>query len=70
MKSTEYVAIVTSIYRKGLDPLPKISWSSSAEDQQDLGLAFQEPRDFTGGYLAGSKEIMGRAQMSDNWGFS
>ena len=66
MKSAEYVAIVTSIYRKALDSIAKGSWSPSAEDQRDLALAFN--RDFTGGYLAGSKEIMGR-QMSDNQGF-
>jgi len=66
MKSAEYVAIVTSIYRKALDAIAKGHWSPSAEDQQDLALAFN--RDFTGGYLAGSKEIMGR-EMSDNRGF-
>lgn len=66
MKSTEYVAIVTSIYRKALDSIARGHWSPSAEDRQDLALAFN--RDFTGGYLAGSKEIMGR-QMSDNRGF-
>lgn len=66
MKSSEYVAIVTSIYRKALDSIAKGNWSPSERDQQDLALAFN--RDFTGGYLAGSKEIMGR-QMSDNRGF-
>ena len=66
MKSAEYVTIVTSIYRKALDSIAKGHWSPSAEDLQDLALAFN--RDFTGGYLAGSKEIMGR-QMSDNRGF-
>ncbi len=66
MKSAEYVTIVTSIYRKGLDSIAKGHWSPSAEDLQDLALAFN--RDFTGGYLAGSKEIMGR-QISDNRGF-
>ena len=66
MKSTEYVAIVTSIYRKALDSIVKGHWSPSAKDQQDLALAFN--RDFTGGYLVGSKEIMGRL-MSDNRGF-
>ena len=65
MKSAEYVAIVTSIYRKALDAIGKGCWSPTVEDQQDLALAFN--RDFTGGYLAGSKEIMGR-QMSDNQG--
>lgn len=66
MKSSEYVAIVTSIYRKALDSIAKGNWSPSERDRQDLALAFN--RDFTGGYLAGSKEIMGR-QMSDNRGF-
>jgi putative protease len=66
MKSAEYVAIVTSIYRKSLDAIAKGSWSPSIEDQRDLALAFN--RDFTGGYLAGSKEIMSR-EMSDNRGF-
>jgi U32 family peptidase len=66
MKSAEYVAIVTGIYRKAMDSIAKGRWSPSAEDQRDLALAFN--RDFTGGYLAGSKEIMGR-QMSDNRGF-
>lgn len=66
MKSTEYVAIVTSIYRKALDSIAKGHWSPSDKDHQDLALAFN--RDFTGGYLTGSKEIMGR-QMSDNRGF-
>lgn len=66
MKSTEYVAIVTSIYRTALDSIAKGRWSPDAEDQKYLALAFN--RDFTGGYLAGSKEIMGR-QMSDNRGF-
>lgn len=66
MKSAEYVAIVTSIYRKALDAIAKDHWSPSAQDQRDLALAFN--RDFTGGYLTGSEEIMGR-QMSDNRGF-
>ena len=66
MKSAEYVAIVTNIYRKALDSIAKGRWSPSAEDQQDLALAFN--RDFTGGYLAGSTEVMGRL-MSDNRGF-
>lgn len=65
MKSAEYVAIVTGIYRKALDAIAKGRWSPTVEDQQDLALAFN--RDFTGGYLAGSKDIMGR-QMSDNQG--
>jgi putative protease len=66
MKSAQYVAIVTSIYRKALDAIAKGTWSPSEKDQRDLALAFN--RDFTEGYLLGSKDIMGR-EMSDNRGF-
>ena len=65
MKSPEYVAIVTSIYRKALDGIWKESWSPSIEDERDLALAFN--RDFTDGHLLNAKDIMGR-QMSDNRG--
>jgi putative protease len=65
MKSPEYVAIVTSIYRKALDGIGRGDWSPSAEDERDLALAFN--RDFTEGHLLGTKDIMGR-QMSDNQG--
>ncbi|MCX6670045.1 MAG: DUF3656 domain-containing protein [Methanothrix sp.] len=65
MKSPEYVAIVTSIYRKALDAIARGAWSPSAEDERDLALAFN--RDFTEGHLLGAKDIMGR-QMSDNRG--
>ncbi len=65
MKSPEYVAIVTSIYRKALDAIARGAWSPSAEDERDLALAFN--RDFTKGHLMGAKDIMGR-QMSDNRG--
>lgn len=65
MKSPEYVAIVTSIYRKALDEIAKGSWRPSEEDMMDLAMAFN--RDFTEGYLLGSKNIMGR-EMSDNRG--
>jgi len=65
MKSPEYVAIVTSIYRKALDAIGRGAWSPSVEDERDLALAFN--RDFTEGYLLGAKDIMGR-QMSDNRG--
>lgn len=69
MKSPEYVAIVTSIYRKALDQIAKGKgngeWKPTEEDVQELALAFN--RDFTGGYLLGSKDIMGR-EMSDNRG--
>lgn len=65
MKSPEYVAIVTSIYRKALDAISRGSWSPSRDDELDLALAFN--RDFTEGYLLGAKDVMGR-QMSDNRG--
>ncbi len=65
MKSLEYVAIVASIYRKALDEIARGAWKPSPEDIQELAMAFN--RDFTGGYLLGSKDIMGR-ELSDNRG--
>jgi putative protease len=65
MKSPEYVAIVTSIYRKALDQIASGGWKPSEDDMQELALAFN--RDFTAGYLLGAKDIMGR-EMSDNRG--
>jgi putative protease len=65
MKSPEYVAIVTSIYRDAIDKIARGVWSPSEKDLEDLALAFN--RDFTGGYLLRSKEVMGR-DMSDNRG--
>jgi putative protease len=66
MKSPEYVAIVTSIYRRALDSIARGSWSASTEDERDLALAFN--RDFTEGHLLGAKEVMGR-KASDNQGY-
>jgi putative protease len=65
MKSPEYVAIVTSIYRKALDQIAKGGWNPSEDDVRELALAFN--RDFTAGYLLGAKDIMGK-EMSDNRG--
>lgn len=65
MKSAQYVAIVTSIYRKAIDSIREGSWSPSPQDEMDLALAFN--RGFTGGHLLGAKDIMGRG-MSDNRG--
>ncbi len=65
MKSPEYVAIVTRIYRKALDSIARGSWSASLEEERDLALAFN--RDFTEGHLLGAKDVMGR-KMSDNQG--
>jgi putative protease len=65
MKSPEYVAIVTSIYKRALDAIAHGKWSPSPQDERDLALAFN--RDFTKGYLLGARDIMGR-EMSDNRG--
>ncbi|MBP7069647.1 MAG: U32 family peptidase [Methanothrix sp.] len=65
MKSPEYVAIVTSIYRRALDGIARGDWSPSDEDEMALALAFN--RSFTKGHLLGEKDVMGR-EMSDNRG--
>ncbi|MHB8117633.1 MAG: DUF3656 domain-containing U32 family peptidase [Methanothrix sp.] len=65
MKSPEYVAIVTSIYRRALEAIAKGKWSPSPEDERDLALSFN--RDFTEGHLLGARDVMGR-EMSDNRG--
>jgi len=65
MKSPQYVAIVTSIYRRALDAIARGNWSPSPEEERDLALAFN--RDFTEGHLLGAKDVMGR-EMSDNRG--
>jgi len=65
MKSAEYVAIVTSIYKMALRDAAGGRWSPSSEDERDLALSFN--RGFTEGYLLGARDIMGR-EMSDNRG--
>ncbi|MEI6103080.1 MAG: U32 family peptidase [Methanothrix sp.] len=65
MKSPEYVAIVTSIYKRALQAIAKGKWSPSSEDERDLALSFN--RDFTNGHLLGARDVMGR-EMSDNRG--
>ena len=65
MKSPEYVATVTSIYRRALDGISRGDWSPSEEDELELALAFN--RSFTKGHLLGEKDVMGR-EMSDNRG--
>lgn len=65
MKSPEYVAIVTRIYRKALEAIARGNWSPSEEDEIDLALAFN--RSFTQGHLLGAGDVMGR-EMSDNRG--
>ena len=65
MKSPEYVAIVTRIYKRALQAIAKGKWSPSSEDERDLALSFN--RDFTEGHLLGARDVMGR-EMSDNRG--
>ena len=65
MKSPEYVAIVTGIYRKALQAIARGRWSPSPEEERDLALAFN--RDFTEGHLLGARDVMGR-EASDNRG--
>jgi len=65
MKSAQYVAVVTSVYRQGLDAIAEGRWSFDPSKMRDLALAFN--RDFTDGYLMGSEDIMGR-EMSDKRG--
>ncbi|MCX6672687.1 MAG: U32 family peptidase [Methanothrix sp.] len=65
MKSPEYVAIVTGIYKSALQAIARGKWSPSPEDERDLALSFN--RDFTEGHLLGARDVMGR-EMSDNRG--
>ena len=65
MKSAQYVAVVTSIYKRALQAIAKGKWSPSPEDERDLALSFN--RDFTEGHLLGARDVMGR-EMSDNRG--
>ena len=59
MRSAEYVATVTSIYRRALDAIAAgEAWSPSREDMHDLALAFN--REFTEGYILGAPGIMAR----------
>ncbi|KDE54392.1 DUF3656 domain-containing protein [Methanoculleus sp. MH98A] len=59
MRSVEYVATVTAIYRRALDAIAAgEDWSPSREDMRDLALAFN--REFTEGYIFGARDIMAR----------
>lgn len=49
MKSPEYVAIVTSTYRRALDAIAAGTWKPSDEEYRNLLLAFN--RGFTAGYI-------------------
>ncbi|MDD1665043.1 MAG: DUF3656 domain-containing protein, partial [Methanomicrobiales archaeon] len=59
MRSPEYVATVTGIYRKALDAIAAGAWTPSPADEEALALTFN--RGFTGGCLCeGWEGIMGR----------
>jgi putative protease len=60
MRSPEYVAIATSVYRNALNRIQDGTWKPDPRDLFDLQMAFN--RDFTPGYLLGAKpgEVMGR----------
>lgn len=65
MKSAEYVAVVTGVYRDALDRIAGGDWAPDEEEMQRLALAFN--RGFTEGYILGADDIMGR-DMPDNRG--
>ncbi|MGA2934951.1 MAG: U32 family peptidase [Methanomicrobiales archaeon] len=59
MRSPEYVATVTGIYRKALDAIAAGAWTPSPAEEEALALTFN--RGFTGGCLCeGWEGIMGR----------
>ena len=66
MRSPDYVATVTGIYRRALDAIAAGSWAPSPADEEGLALTFN--RGFTGGCLCeGPGGIMGR-DASDHRG--
>ena len=59
MRSPDYVATVTGIYRRALDAIAAGAWAPSPTDEEALALTFN--RGFTGGCLCeGPEGIMGR----------
>lgn len=60
MRSTQYVATVTGIYRKALDEVDSGFFSPSEEEESELALAFS--RGFTTGYFdeMSFQQVMGR----------
>ncbi|HTY51598.1 MAG TPA: DUF3656 domain-containing protein [Methanomicrobiales archaeon] len=59
MRSPEYVATVTRVYRRALDAIAAGPWSPSPADEEALALTFN--RGFTGGCLCGGRDdLMGR----------
>jgi len=65
MKSAEYVAVVTRVYRDALDAIARGEWAPDEREVERLALAFN--RGFTAGYILGASDVMGR-DMPDNRG--
>ncbi|MCH5187174.1 MAG: U32 family peptidase [Oscillospiraceae bacterium] len=63
MKSPEYVAVVTSVYRKAIDGLPL-----SRQDEEDLRSIFSRGGEFTEAYFSGinTPEMMNYNISNDN----
>lgn len=66
MKAPEYVAIVTSIYRKALDAVAAGNFEPKTEDMENLAFAFN--RGFTKGYLFGDKASIMNWEKPNNRG--
>ncbi|MDH7510178.1 MAG: U32 family peptidase [Methanolinea sp.] len=58
MRSPAYVAIVVRAYRRALDALQKGNAHYRPEDEEAMALAFS--RGFTGGFILGDPNLMGR----------
>jgi putative protease len=58
MRSPEYVAIVVRAYRRALDALRNGNPHYRPEDEEAMALVFS--RGFTGGYILGDPDLMGR----------
>ena len=66
MKTPEYVAVVTSIYRKALDAVAAGTFEPQTEDMEHLAFAFN--RGFTKGYLMGDKSSIMNYEKPNNRG--
>ena len=66
MKTPEYVAVVTHIYRKALDAVAAGTFEPQTEDMETLAFAFN--RGFTRGYLLGDKASIMNWEKPNNRG--
>ena len=66
MKTPEYVAVVTHIYRKALDAVAEGTFEPKTEDMETLAFAFN--RGFTRGYLMGDKSSIMNWNKPNNRG--